>query len=79
VSGDHVYDVDCEKCGKKFWVNNGDTTDITVPDVVTARCPWCQANVCTIPIEFRENGDEDTSCGSNTVGHKTPNEAFGIA
>lgn len=33
----------CEKCGKRNYIYNGDPEDITVPDVQGYRCWYCDS------------------------------------
>ena len=32
-AGDHVYSLECPGCHREVWVNNGDISDLTRPDV----------------------------------------------
>lgn len=71
--GDHIYSVDCPSCGRRVWVNNGDTNDVTVPDVEAVQCPWCD-KVFPIPGSDEELFDPNYA----DQGYKSPNEACGF-
>ena len=50
----HLYDIDCPKCGIKCWVNDGDVSDLTMPDVEALRCWHCHH-------EFLIDDDHDSN------------------
>lgn len=36
-----IYDLTCPNCRATCWVNNGDTDDLTVPDIECVTCWKC--------------------------------------
>jgi hypothetical protein len=68
--GDHIYGIDCPECKKLVWVNNGDTSDVTIPDTEAVQCPWCD-RVFPIPGSDKEMFDP----GFCDQGYKSPNDA----
>ena len=61
------YCMDCPRCGVKNWVNNGNTEDLTVPDVEGIRCHSCHhewllgedfAGLTTLENAYIEDGIE---------------------
>lgn len=75
---DHVYDWICPKCKKRSWVNNGDTDDLTVPDVEWVECPHC--GHVDRPCENWEDIDGNNEYGGRGAekAHKSPNEAYRV-
>jgi Zn-finger nucleic acid-binding protein len=74
--GDSIYSVDCPKCSKTVWVNNGNTEDVTTPDVEAVICPWCEDK--WLLDEFEDGGITTLENAFDQVGFKTPNEAAGM-
>jgi hypothetical protein len=73
-----IYDIKCPNCKKAVWFNNGNESDLTTPDVEALSCPFCQTCFWLDPDDdmFREDRKPE-DCAEE--GHKTPNEAAGLA
>lgn len=50
----------CDSCGGRFYIDNGDPTDLTAEDTQGAKCPWCGAfeDLCDDPD--CDHGDEES-------------------
>lgn len=52
-----IYKIWCPKCDNPSFVNNGDTQDLTVPDIGGVECPYCKFCYKLNP-EFDDNDEE---------------------
>jgi|TARA_Y100000310_G_scaffold277483_1_gene295254 hypothetical protein len=71
-----LIDDECPKCGKINWVNNGDTSDLTVSDVEAIRC-WSCRNEWFIGYDMPGMYGEDVKPCDVMIedGKKSPGEA----
>jgi len=68
-----IYSFGCPKCEKEVWVNDGDPSDMTRPDIEALKC--CHCGHCFTADEFSSD-DVDEDYAETT--YRTPNEAAGI-
>jgi len=72
-----IYYMDCPNCDKEIFVNNGDENDLTVADVETVECCYCQ----TIMSMPEYDGDTPTileDCDYGEDSYKSEEEAINL-
>lgn len=73
-----ICDMKCPKCGSINWINNGDTDDITAPDVDAIRCWSCSHEYFTWDDVKLMYGDDVQPCDTIIEdGKRTAAEAAG--
>jgi hypothetical protein len=71
-----ITSVDCPKCETCNWVNQGDASDMTAPDIEAVRC-WQCGQSWWVDDEYRDTHNEgDDPADYADDGLKTPNEAL---
>jgi len=74
-----ICDIKCPKCNQKNWVNTGDPSDVTAPDVEAVRCWSCLHEFFTLEdteeIEIMYGQGVTPSEVIIEDGHRTASEA----